>query len=104
MQPAPIKGGGVDGFAAKGDGDTLETGSYHRDTNHKPMFPGMAIKITLMLVLFCTTVLIVNQSNYPFEFFGSHNSFSEPSWENSNTDSSLVHQYTSRIPPSTLVY
>ncbi|KAL1552641.1 hypothetical protein AAHA92_13412 [Salvia divinorum] len=92
MQPASTRGGG--------GGDTLESGGYNRDTSYKPMFFGVAIKITLMLVVVGTTLLILNQSSYPLEFFRSHNSFSGPSSENSNVDSSSFHQHTSRIPPS----
>ncbi|KAL1552634.1 hypothetical protein AAHA92_13406 [Salvia divinorum] len=100
MQAASTRGGGVAGSAAKGDGDTLESGGYHRNTSHKPMLSGVAIKITSILVLIVTTVLILNQSSYPLEFFHNHNSFPGPSCENSNADSSSFHQYTSRIPPS----
>ncbi|KAL1552636.1 hypothetical protein AAHA92_13408 [Salvia divinorum] len=99
MQPTSTRGGGVAASAAKGD--TLESGGYHRNTSHKPMLSGVAIKITSMLVLIGTTVLILNQSNYPLEFFRNNNSLSGPSsCENSNADSSSFHQYTSRIPPS----
>ncbi|XP_047969150.1 uncharacterized protein At4g15970-like [Salvia hispanica] len=100
MQPSATRGGGVDGSTAKGGSDSLESGSYHRDTNHKPMLSGMAIKVTLMLVVVGTTFLILNQSSYPLEFFRNHSSFSRPSCENSNAGSSSVHQYTLQIPPS----
>ena len=103
MQPSATRGGGVDGSTAKGGSDSLESGSYHRDTNHKPMLSGMAIKVTLMLVVVGTTFLILNQSSYPLEFFRNHSSFSRPSCENSNAGSSSVHQYTLQIPPSSPV-
>ncbi|KAL1552638.1 hypothetical protein AAHA92_13409 [Salvia divinorum] len=87
MQPA---GDGVDGSAAKGDGDTLESGGYHRDNNHKNMFSGVTIKITLMLVVVGTTLLLLNQSSNPMAFFRTHNL---------NANSFSFHQYTSPIPP-----
>ncbi|KAL1552640.1 hypothetical protein AAHA92_13411 [Salvia divinorum] len=83
MPAASTRGGGVDG-----DGDTLESGGYRRDTSHKPMLSSVSIKITLMLVLVGTTILIFNQSSYPLKFFRNHNSFSGPSCENSNVPSS----------------
>ncbi|KAL1552639.1 hypothetical protein AAHA92_13410 [Salvia divinorum] len=91
MHPAATSGGGgVDGSDAKGGGDTLESGGYHRDSNHKHMFSGVAIKITLMLVVLGTTLVLLNQSSYPMTFFRNHNS---------NVFS--FHQYTSPVSPPT---
>ncbi|XP_057799145.1 uncharacterized protein At4g15970-like [Salvia miltiorrhiza] len=81
MHPAATRGGGADGSAAKGDGDTLESGGYHRE-NYQQKFSGVALRITLIFVVVGVTALLLNQSSYPFEFFRSSNSFSIPSCEN----------------------
>ncbi|XP_047974381.1 uncharacterized protein At4g15970-like [Salvia hispanica] len=56
------------------------------------MFSGVAIKITLMLVVLGTTLLLLNQSSYPMMFFRNLNS---------NANLFSLHQYMSPIPPPT---